>query len=41
MPPSIVAQIEDDRLSGVIANDAYLEATRDVLLKHGGLWFCG
>ncbi len=34
-----VAQIEDDRLSGVIANEAYLEATREILMKHGGLWF--
>src|SRR5215469_13063080 len=34
-----VAQIEDDRLSSVISHDAYLEATKDVLLKYGGLWF--
>jgi len=34
-----VAQIDDDRLSRVISHDAYLEATRDVLLRHGGLWF--
>jgi hypothetical protein len=34
-----VAQIEDHRLAGIMSNDAYLEATRDVLKKHGGLWF--
>ncbi|HWA90111.1 MAG TPA: hypothetical protein VG889_08770 [Rhizomicrobium sp.] len=34
-----VAQIEDQRLAGVMTNDAYLEATREVLHKHGGLWF--
>jgi len=34
-----VAQIEDQRLSQVISNDSYLEATKEVLQKHGGLWF--
>ncbi|HEV2574703.1 hypothetical protein [Methylocella sp. CPCC 101449] len=34
-----VAQVEDDRLGPVVANDAYLEATRDVLRKNNGLWF--
>jgi SAM-dependent methyltransferase len=34
-----VAQIEDQRLEPVIANNGYLEATREVLQKHGGLWF--
>ena len=34
-----VAQIDDNRLSQVIGNTAYLDATRDVLQKHGGLWF--
>ena len=34
-----VAQIEDQRLAEVMTNDAYLEATREVLQKHGGLWF--
>ena len=34
-----VAQIEDDRLSAAIANDAYLDATRQILRKHGALWF--
>jgi hypothetical protein len=34
-----VAQIEDDRLSDVNSDRRYIEATRDVLQKHGGLWF--
>ncbi|MEX2518763.1 MAG: hypothetical protein WD969_05470, partial [Paracoccaceae bacterium] len=34
-----VAQIEDERLEGVILDGAYLDATRAVLQKHGGLWF--
>ena len=34
-----VAQIEDQRLSEVISDDRYLEATKEVLQKHGGLWF--
>jgi hypothetical protein len=34
-----VAQSEDQRLSEVVKNDAYLEATQEVLQKHGGLWF--
>jgi hypothetical protein len=34
-----VAQVEDDRLAGVVADGSYLDATRDVLRKHGGLWF--
>jgi hypothetical protein len=34
-----VAQIEDERLSGVVGSGAYLDATKDVLQKHGGLWF--
>jgi hypothetical protein len=34
-----VAQIEDHRLSEVIGSTAYLDATREVLRKHGGLWF--
>jgi len=34
-----VAQIEDDRLASVVSDGRYLEATRDVLRKHGGLWF--
>jgi len=35
-----VAQVEDERLSEAISSGAYLEATRDVLREHGGLWFC-
>jgi hypothetical protein len=35
-----VAQIEDDRLNGALAEGAdYLKATRDALARHGGLWF--
>jgi hypothetical protein len=34
-----VAQVEDDRLGTVVADGRYLEATRDVLRDHGGLWF--
>ena len=34
-----VAQIEDERLEDVIAEGGYLDATREVLNRHGGLWF--
>jgi hypothetical protein len=34
-----VAQVEDDRLAEVVADGRYLDATRDVLREHGGLWF--
>jgi len=34
-----VAQIEDDRLEAVMGDRGYLDATRDVLRKHGKLWF--
>ncbi|MGE0595576.1 MAG: hypothetical protein AB7P07_04395 [Hyphomonadaceae bacterium] len=34
-----VAQIEDQRLAEAMAQGAYIEATREVLRKHGGLWF--
>jgi len=34
-----VAQIDDERLASVMGNPRYLEATRDVLQKHGKLWF--
>jgi hypothetical protein len=34
-----VAQVEDDRLTEVTQSGRYLEATRDVLRKHNGLWF--
>jgi hypothetical protein len=34
-----VAQIEDQRLSEAISIGAWLEATREVLRRHGGLWF--
>jgi len=34
-----VAQIEDERLAQVVSDRRYLDATREVLQKHGGLWF--
>jgi SAM-dependent methyltransferase len=34
-----VAQIEDQRLAEVISDRRYLDATRAVLQRHGGLWF--
>ncbi len=34
-----VAQIEDQRLAEVMADRGYLDATRDVLQRHSGLWF--
>jgi hypothetical protein len=34
-----VAQVEDDRLTEVVADGRYLDATREVLREHGGLWF--
>ncbi len=34
-----VAQVEDDRLDVVVNDGRYLQATREVLQQHGGLWF--
>ena len=34
-----VAQVEDDRLAAVAHDRSPLEATRDVLIRCGGLWF--
>ena len=34
-----VAQIEDDRLTEMTQSGHYLDATRDVLRRHSGLWF--
>ena len=34
-----VAQIDDERLGEVLGERKYLEATREVLQEHGGLWF--
>jgi hypothetical protein len=34
-----VAQIDDERLGKVIGERKYLDATREVLQAHGGLWF--
>lgn len=34
-----VAQIADDRIDEAMSENEYLDATREVLEKHGGLWF--
>ena len=34
-----VAQIEDQRLGDIMGDRGYLEATQEVLRRHGGLWF--
>jgi hypothetical protein len=34
-----VAQVEDDRLGNAVADGRYMDATREVLQQHGGLWF--
>jgi hypothetical protein len=34
-----VAQVEDDRLAGVVADGRYLDTTREVLREHSALWF--
>ncbi len=34
-----VAQVEDDRLGNAVAEGRYMNATREVLQQHGGLWF--
>ena len=34
-----VAQIDDERLGAALGERKYLEATREVLQAHGGLWF--
>ncbi|MEO6340006.1 MAG: hypothetical protein ABIO39_08225 [Caulobacteraceae bacterium] len=34
-----VAQIEDQRMQEAMTSDTYLQATKDVLKKHGALWF--
>jgi hypothetical protein len=34
-----VAQIEDDRLAETYKDQRYIEATRETLQQHGGLWF--
>jgi hypothetical protein len=34
-----VAQVEEDRLAEAVSDSRYLEATRDTLREHGGLWF--
>lgn len=34
-----VAQIEDLRLNKMLQSGDYLQATKNVLQRHGGLWF--
>jgi hypothetical protein len=34
-----VNQVEDERLDTVVTTGAYLDATQQVLQRHGGLWF--
>jgi SAM-dependent methyltransferase len=34
-----VAQVEDERLAEAMSTSGYLERTRDILRKHGRLWF--
>jgi len=34
-----VAQVEDDRVAAVVNDSRYLDATREVLRRNGGLWF--
>jgi hypothetical protein len=34
-----VAQVEDDRLTEVTQSGSYLDATREILRRHNGLWF--
>jgi SAM-dependent methyltransferase len=34
-----VAQVEDQRLADAVQDTAYVDATAEVLRKHGGLWF--
>lgn len=34
-----VAQVEDERVAEVLRDPAYLDVTREVVLRNGGLWF--
>lgn len=34
-----VAQIEEQRMAGAVASGAYIEATRSVIERRGGVWF--
>jgi hypothetical protein len=34
-----VSQVEDHRVAEAAADGRYLEATKEVLQKHGALWF--
>ncbi len=39
LAPVSMARIEDDRLAEAVAGRVCLEATREVLARHGGVWF--
>ena len=34
-----VAQIDDERITSAMSDGAYLDATAEVVARHGGLWF--
>ncbi|MCY4370463.1 MAG: hypothetical protein OXF41_13880 [bacterium] len=34
-----VAQIDEQRMAGAVESGAYIEATRSVIERHGGVWF--
>ena len=34
-----VAQVDDERLKEAVRDGRYIEATQEVLQRHGGLWF--
>ena len=34
-----VAQIDDERITHALSDGAYLDATAEVVARHGGLWF--
>lgn len=34
-----VAQIDEQRMAGAVASGAYIQATRSVIERHGGVWF--
>jgi hypothetical protein len=37
--PQKKGQVEDDRLGDVVSDRRYVDATREVLRRHSGLWF--
>ena len=34
-----VAQMSDDQIDQAMIDNSYIEATREVVSRHGGLWF--